>query len=155
MTLLPECERSPHALSFFPITLLYYCLYIFLVIYYCATHFHHSSMSLLSTGSDKENLQVLPQNSGISQNMVQCTPTTPAPVSRKKASWKPVDDELLLECLQQQQAADHQSDTGFKPVAWTACVLALKDSEKRSGGSPKTAKGCKDHFGTVSVPIRY
>ena len=91
----------------------------------------------------------------------QCHSGTPeinfvAPaVSRKKASWKPADDEMLLECLRQQQEAGHQSDTGFKPVAWTACALALKDGEKRSGGGPKTAKGCKDHFGTVSVSIFY
>jgi hypothetical protein len=72
----------------------------------------------------------------------------------KKASWKlAADDETLVECLKQQQAAGNQSDTGFKPVAWTACVIALRGSEKRSGGGPKTAKSCKDHFGAVSFSL--
>jgi hypothetical protein len=110
----------------------------------------------MSLSDNKENFgsRNLSQHTGF----IQCNPTplaaTPA-TSRKKALWKPADDEILVECLRQQQAAGHQSDTGFKPVAWTACVLALKDSEKRSGGGPKTAKGCKDHFGTVSLSIGY
>jgi hypothetical protein len=115
-----------------------------------------------SQSGDKENFGVTQASTTVaSRNMsqhtdwVQCNPATPAPATRKKASWKPADDEILLECLRQQQAAGHQSDTGFKPVTWTACALALRDSEKRSGGAPKTAKGCKDHFGTVSVPIGY
>lgn len=114
------------------------------------------SLSQADDKNNKENLRrvttitIPPQNKSRRSDFIQCT--TPV---RKKASWKLVDDETLLECLRQQQAAGHQSDTGFKPVAWTACALALKGSEKLSGGSPKTAKGCKDHFGTVSVPIRY
>ena len=55
-----------------------------------------------------------------------------------------MDDEILVECLQQQQAAGHKSDTGFKPVAWTACVLALKDSEKnRAVGPRRQPKGAR------------
>jgi len=115
----------------------------------------------MSLSGNKENIEVTrlgSQNASQHTDWVQCTPVTPSialAASRKKASWKPVDDEMLVECLRQQQAAGHQSDTGFKPVAWTACVLALKDSEKQSGGAPKTAKGCKDHFGTVSMSIWY
>jgi hypothetical protein len=119
----------------------------------------------MSLSGNKENIEVMSLGSpNVSQNVsqhtdwVQCTLATPsvAPAATcKKASWKLADDEILLECLRQQQAASHQSDTGFKPVVWTACVLALKDSEKWSGGGPKTAKGCKDHFGTASVSILY
>ena len=82
------------------------------------------------------------------------TATQPAQAQRKpkKANWKlAVDDETLLECLKQQQAAGNQLDTGFKPVAWTACGISLQGSEKLSGGGPKTAKSCKDHFGAVSL----
>jgi hypothetical protein len=100
----------------------------------------------LSQADDKENLRVptitipapnMSRRTQAQADWVPCTPatlSTPAPASRKKATWKPTDDQTLLECLRQQQAAGHQSDTGFKPVAWTACALALKDSEKRSGG---------------------
>ena len=68
-------------------------------------------------------------------------PSSQTPLRRpKKASWKlPADNKTLLECLKQQQAAGNQSDTGFKPVAWTACVVALRGSEKRSGGGPKVS----------------
>ena len=148
-------DTPSYALFFHWHILLYYC---FFYIFCYAIPGFHITCSLMSISGDKENIGVTtipPQN--ISQNIsqrtdwVQCTPATPAPASRKKASWKPVDDEILLECLRQQQAAGHQLDTGFKPVAWTACALALKDSDKRSGGGPKTAKGCKDHFGTVTL----
>jgi hypothetical protein len=111
----------------------------------------------LSQADDKENLRqvttitIPAQNKSRRSDFIQCATPHWQAASRKKASWKLADDETLLECLRQQQAAGHQSDTGFKPVAWTACALALKGSEKLSGGSPKTVKGCKDHFGTVSA----
>ena len=59
----------------------------------------------------------------------------------KKASWKlAADDETLVLCLKLQQAAGNQSDTGLKPVTWTACAIALQGSEKWSVSGPKTAK---------------
>ena len=128
----------------------------------CFLHSLHSTSSFytISLSGNKENIGVTSLGSqNTSQNVsphadwVQCTPATPVALTapHKKASWELAADEVLVECLQQQQAAGHQLDTGFKPVAWTACVLTLKDSEKQSGGSLKTAKGCKDHFGTVGA----
>ena len=65
----------------------------------------------MSLSCDKENNQfklttVPPQNTSQHTDWVQCIPATPAPASCKawKASWKPTDDELLLECLRKQQA---------------------------------------------------
>ena len=63
--------------------------------------------------------------SAVTSGVVQ--PSTPQTFGKpRKASWKlAVDDQTLLECLKQQQAAGNQSDTGFKTVAWTACAIAL------------------------------
>ena len=100
------------ALSFFPL------LHITLTVSICYIFYStiHITRSIMSLSCDKENNQfklttIRPQLENTSQHTdwVQCTPATPAPASRKawkawKASWKPADDELLLECLWQQQA---------------------------------------------------
>jgi hypothetical protein len=67
-----------------------------------------------------------------------------------KAVWRSQDSTLLIDTLLKEREAGHQSDTGFKPVAWTACALALQGSDVVSGGIVKTASSAHDHFGKVS-----
>jgi hypothetical protein len=66
----------------------------------------------MSLSGNKENIGVMSlgsKNTSEHTDWVQCTPVVPsvaAAASCKKAVWKPVDDEVLVDCLQQQQATN-------------------------------------------------
>jgi hypothetical protein len=97
--------------------------------------------------SDKENL---PANNGDANDEVATSEGTKSQPSKgPKAVWKSHDSALLIETLLKEREAGHQSDTGFKPVAWTACAAALRGSEIWSGGAAKTATSAHDHFAKV------
>jgi hypothetical protein len=66
-----------------------------------------------------------------------------------KAIWKSADDAILVETLIKERELGHQTDSGFKPVAFTACAEALKGSELTSGGAPKSSGSTKDHWDKV------
>jgi hypothetical protein len=67
-----------------------------------------------------------------------------------KAVWTDHDDRLLINTLLDEREKGHQSDSGFKAIAYTACMEALAHSESESGGALKTAKSCQDRWTTVS-----
>ena len=99
------------------------------------------------SSADKENV---PTGTG----NPDAEPPTQAPGSKPskstKAVWRSQDSALLIDTLLKECEARHQLDTGFNPVAWTACVLALHGREVVSGGIAKTASSACDHFGKVS-----
>ncbi|KAJ7912870.1 hypothetical protein B0H13DRAFT_1505156, partial [Mycena leptocephala] len=51
-------------------------------------------------------------------------------------------DATLITTLRKCKDDGLQSDSGWKPVTWTQCATALKDSP----GPVKTATKCQDHF---------
>ena len=71
------------------------------------------------------------------------------PPKKKNAIWSTADDTTMVQVLTEQQAAGNQADNNWKSVVWNACAEALSGSEDTSGGAPKTANGCKDHWATV------
>ena len=99
------------------------------------------------SSTDKENV---PTGTG----NPDAEPPTQAPGGKPskstKALWRSLDSALLIDTLLKENEARHQSDTGFKPVTWTACALALQRSEVVSGGIAKTASSARDHFSKVS-----
>lgn len=66
----------------------------------------------------------------------------------RKALWSTVDDVTLVQILTEQQAMGNQADNSWKSFVWVASAVALKGSENLSGGGPKTADGCENHWGT-------
>ena len=66
-----------------------------------------------------------------------------------KAVWKSADDAILVATLIKERELGHQTDLGFKPVMFTACVEALRGSELTSGGVPKSSGSAKDHWDKV------
>jgi hypothetical protein len=68
---------------------------------------------------------------------------------RKNAIWSATDDKTLVDVLTEQQAAGNQADNNWKGVVWVAAALKLKGSEAISGGGPKTADGCDNHWQKV------
>ena len=78
---------------------------------------------------------------------------TSAPKSnhKKNARWSQEDNAVLIEQLKIHQSKGHQSDSGWKSLVWTACEVALRESEIKSGGGPKTASGCKEHWLSVCL----
>ena len=71
------------------------------------------------------------------------------PSRKKNARWSHEDNKIFVDSLKAHQSQGHQSDNGWKNIVWTSCEVALQGSETRSGGGPKTADGCKEHWGTV------
>ena len=59
---------------------------------------------------------------------------------------------MLVKTLLKECEEGRQSDSGFKPVTWTACADALKGSEQKSEGIAKSASSCHDHWGKVRIP---
>jgi hypothetical protein len=98
------------------------------------------------SSADKENL---PANNDETGGQVTAPKGASQPSKSTKTVWKSQDSALLIETLLKEREAGHQSDTGFKPVAWTACATALKGSEVLSGGITKTASSARDHFAKV------
>lgn len=86
--------------------------------------------------SEKENLSV--NNRADSKPATQKS-SDEKPSKSTKAVWKSQNSALLINTLLKECKAGHQSDIGFKPVAWTACAIALKGSEVKSRGIAKTA----------------
>ena len=74
-----------------------------------------------------------------------------APSNSSKNAWRSADDATLVNCLIKQCTLGHQSGSGFKYIAFMACVEALADSHLTSGGMPKTATTCSDHWSKVRV----
>ena len=75
------------------------------------------------------------------------------PSNRKNARWSQEDNTVLIDLLKVHQSKGHQSDSGWKTIVWTACEEALRDSEIQSGGGPKTASGCKEHWLSVCPSV--
>jgi len=73
------------------------------------------------------------------------------PSNKKNARWSQEDNAVLIDLLKSHQSKGHQSDSGWKGIVWTACEEALRGSESRSGGGPKTASGCKEHWHSVRL----
>ncbi|TFK78308.1 hypothetical protein K466DRAFT_607113 [Polyporus arcularius HHB13444] len=59
------------------------------------------------------------------------------------------DDRVLVEALIREAHKGRQSENGFKAAAFVAAAQALEGSEEVSGGKPKTANSCRDHFGAL------
>ena len=82
-------------------------------------------------------------------------PTQDSPASaaksapRKNAVWSLADDKTLIKVLTEQQAAGNQADNNWKGVVWVAAAQRLEGSELISGGGPKTADGCDNHWQKV------
>jgi hypothetical protein len=117
---------------------------------------------MASNNSSKENTPV--NNPGPNGDTENAAPPVAAPaVSKKrkkrkagdgpskstKAVWKDGDDRVLVETLLKECKEGRQSDSGFKPASWTACADALKGSEIKNGGIPKTPNSCHDHWNKV------
>ncbi|KAF7965578.1 hypothetical protein HWV62_42846 [Athelia sp. TMB] len=68
------------------------------------------------------------------------------PSTSTKAVWRSSDSALLVETLVKERNAGHQADSGFKPLVWASCALALRGSEILSGGAIKSKSSCRDHF---------
>jgi hypothetical protein len=134
------------------------------------------ALALLGVSVNKENL---PPEIAFQNLTTDDTPKSPAQAPKKtgaelkkssrksskakavsassKAVWTDHDDRVLINTLLDQREKGHQSDSGFKMIAYTACAEALALSESESGGVAKTAKLCQDHWTTVSderqVPV--
>jgi len=75
----------------------------------------------------------------------------PEPTHKRHARWSQEDNAVIIDLLKSHQSEGHQSDSGWKGVVWTTCEAALRGSEKQSGGGPKTANGCKEHWLSVRL----
>jgi hypothetical protein len=70
--------------------------------------------------------------------------------SRGSAAWSRADEATLVRTLAEEKAKGNWSGhNNPKKVAWTACVLALMDSERKSGGSAKTIQPIKNKWHVV------
>ena len=58
------------------------------------------------------------------------------------AAWSSADEATLVYTLTEEKAKGNFP----KRVTWTACALALVDSEKESGGSAKTIQSIKNRW---------
>jgi hypothetical protein len=120
----------------------------------------------MASSHDKENLPILDSgaNADVGDPAMPATPAAPAaskkgrqkaadePSNSTKAVWRDSDDKVVVETLLKEREEGHQSNSGFKPVTWTACADALKGSEQKSGGITKSASSCHDHWGKVRIP---
>jgi hypothetical protein len=103
------------------------------------------------SSADKENILT---NTGNPDAEPAAQALRGKPSKSTKAVWRSQDSALLIDTLLKECEAGHQSDTGFKPVTWTACALALQGSEVVSGGIMKTASSARDYFGKVSPSVQ-
>jgi hypothetical protein len=71
--------------------------------------------------------------------------------TKTKACWSAADEAALVEEFKVQKGKGHMADSGWKPVAYTAVVEALKGSEKLSGGGPKIVSVVKARWQRVSL----
>ena len=65
--------------------------------------------------------------------------------------WTQADEATMVQTLADaKKIKGHWGDNNPKSPAWTMCEEALRDSEKRSGGIPKTAKAISSRWNRVS-----
>lgn len=55
-------------------------------------------------------------------------------------------DRMLIDTLIREARNGRQSENGFKSAAFVAAAQVLEGSELASGGKPKSANSCRDHF---------
>ena len=104
--------------------------------------------------SAKENLPPSPKDAPSTPKSAQKdSALATKSASRKNAVWSLADDKLLVEVLTEQQAAGNQADNSWKGVVWVAAALKLQGSEAISGGGPKTADGCDNHWQKVCIHL--
>ena len=128
-----------------------------------ALSFIYSLSTTMATSSDKENpppanstqsLSNTPQTPAVPVKVTKCPCGQPkketgGPSNSTKNAWRTASDATLINCLIEQCTLGHQSDSGFKDIMFTACAEALADSHLMSGGTPKTATTCSDHWSKV------
>ncbi|KAH9910651.1 uncharacterized protein BXZ73DRAFT_57941, partial [Epithele typhae] len=66
------------------------------------------------------------------------------------AQWLLADDEALVEGLEAEKLAGHQTDNGWKPCTWT--VIEAVVNAVRTRGAFKTGTKCKDHWRNTLLP---
>ena len=65
-------------------------------------------------------------------------------------AWSRANEATLVRILAEEKAKGNWSGhNNPKKVAWTACVLALMDSERKSGGRSKTIQSIKSKWHAV------
>ncbi len=74
------------------------------------------------------------------------TPAAAAPVKRQNAVWTSADNATLVDYLKDARTRGGQADNGWKSWVWTEAGVLLAGGK----GGPKTWKGCRDHWRTVS-----
>ena len=66
--------------------------------------------------------------------------------------WTQANEVTMVHMLDEaKKIKGHWGDNNPKPPAWTMCKEALKGSEKRSGGVPKTTKSISNRWNQVSL----
>ncbi|KAH9021386.1 Myb/SANT-like DNA-binding domain-containing protein [Lactarius pseudohatsudake] len=65
---------------------------------------------------------------------------------KNPVKWSQADEAMLLHTLADEKANANWGDNNPKKVAWTACECALADSEKKSGGTAKSAQAIKNRW---------
>ena len=68
---------------------------------------------------------------------------------RGSAAWSQADEATLVRTLAEEKAKGNWNVSNPKKVVWTACALALVDSERESGGSAKTTQSIKNRWQRV------
>ena len=68
---------------------------------------------------------------------------------RGAAVWSQADEATLVRTLAEEKAKGNWNENSPKKVAWTACTLALVDSERNSGGSAKSIQSIKNRWQRV------
>ncbi|KAI9431664.1 Myb/SANT-like DNA-binding domain-containing protein [Lactarius indigo] len=65
---------------------------------------------------------------------------------KNAVKWSQADEAMLLQTLADEKAKANWGDNNPKKIAWTACERTLMDSEKKSGGTPKTIQAIKNRW---------
>ena len=68
---------------------------------------------------------------------------------KEKTKWTSADKALLVETLAKEKAKGNWGDNNPKPVAFTACEVALAGSESISGGIAKGIQAIKSRWQRV------
>ena|ERR1700761_3789049 len=70
---------------------------------------------------------------------------------KSSVRWSPADEAKLLQVLADQKQKNNWGDNNPQPTVWVECEIALRHSEKRSGGTPKIAKAIKSRWHRVCL----
>jgi hypothetical protein len=70
--------------------------------------------------------------------------------AKTSVAWTSADEATLVEAFKAEKSKGNMAESGWKPVAYTAVVGALKGSEKVAGGSAKTVSSVKSRWQRVS-----